>query len=601
MGTVVVSRRADPVAVRAELERILASETFRRAGRAAAFLRFVTENTLNGEGEKLKEYLIALEVFQRPSSYDPRIDSIVRVEAGKLRSRLAKYYATEGKKDEIVLSLPKGGYAIRIDEGRNGAPSRRRYAIGLALALTVLALLATAIIRRVDREQSLAVLPFENGLNDPEDQYLVDGLSEDITNSLSRRRGLLLTARATAFRYRGKQGDIRKVAADLNVGTVLSGRLMQRGDRLVVQAELVDRAGSQLWGRQFEGARESAFSLADQVARAVAGELGIDHRSRAAIPANDEAYHAYLKGRFFWNKRSADGFRRAIAYFTEAIRIDPNFAPAYAGLSDAYGAACWYGSAAASEVLPKAREAARKALELAGETPEAHLALRRIAIHSGDNEGAGKEATIALRLDPDNLDALRGMGLYELWSGRVAESERWFRRAYEQDPVSLGVNINVGEYLYYARQYERAVQQYRKTIEMDPTFFWAHERLGQAYEQMGRYDDAIAAYRRAIELNGDSRVVDGALGHAYAASGRTEEARKLLDRMLSRARTEYVSPYGIAMVHAGLGNTDAVFEWLARACEDRSAWLVWLKVDPRLDAIRGDARFAAVLRKAGGG
>jgi serine/threonine-protein kinase len=581
-----------------QLERIVDSQSFRRADRAAAFLRFVTEQTLAGNTKNLKEYTIAIEVFKRPSSYDPQVDSLVRVEARKLRARLVRYYASEGARDDLVISMPRGGYVAEITRRVGDKPARRPWRIAAVGAVSIATALVFLIVHPFESIPSLAVLPIENATGNADNDYIAAGIADYVTNSFSQQQGVRVVARDVMARYAGRAGESQRIAGELGVGAILSGRLTQQGERLSIQAELIaTRDASQIWGRRFEGTRGDILTVAEEVARSVASGLRLPFRSPVAANTDGEAYGLLVKGRYFMNKRSPRGFRLAREYLSQSVAKDPRFAEAYAALTEATLTTCFYAAARTSDVLPGARDTARRALALAPGSAAVHFAMGFVHHYERDENAHERELDATLRLDPVNTGALRWKGLHRMWAGRVDEAEPWFQRALRLDPLSIPANVNIGELHFYARRYARAAEVYSQIIEMDPAYFWAYERIGQAYEQMGRYDDAIAAYQRSIELSEEPRVVGGSLAHAYAKSGRRAEARALLNKLLEAARHQYVPPYAIAVVYAGLGDRDSAFEWLEKAHADDSTWLFWLPVDPRLDSLRGDARLAPLLRK----
>jgi eukaryotic-like serine/threonine-protein kinase len=451
---------------------------------------------------------------------------------------------------------------------------------------------------------SLAVLPFANSNQDPSMDYLSDGITESIINSLSQLPKLRVVPRSTVFRYKGREIDPHVVGRDLNVRAVLTGRIVQRGETLNIQTELIDVSNkSQFWGQQYNRKLSDILVLQEQIAREISERLRLrltgeeQMRLTKRYTENTEAYHLYLKGRYHWNKRTTEGLKKGIDYFERAIEEDPSYAMAYAGLADTYALLNKYRVLSTKDSFPKARAAAMKALEIDETLAEAHSSLALVKLHyEWDWEGAEKEFKRAIELNPSYATAHQWYGGYLLAMGHFEEAIAELERAQEIDPLSLIINADLGLPYYFARRYDQAIEQYRKTLEMDPNFNQARIYLGWAYEQKNQLDEAIAVFE-IVCLQSDSPLAS--LGHAYAISGRREEALKVLDNLREQSRRRYISPYGIAIVYAGLGEVDQAFEWLQIACEERAGLIVWLKVDPRLDCLRLDPRFEELRKLIG--
>ncbi len=450
---------------------------------------------------------------------------------------------------------------------------------------------------------SLAVLPLVNASADPNTEYLSEGITESIINSLSQIPKLRVMARSTVFRYKGRETDPQEVGRDLNVRAVLTGRVLQLGDRLIIKAELVNVAdGSQLWGEQYNRELSDIFALQEEIAQQISEKLRIKltgeekKRLTKRYTENTEAYQFYLKGRFYWNKRTSEAAKKGIEYFEQAIEKDPNYALAYAGLADSYALLGGYDVLRPKDSYPRARAAATKALEIDDTLAEAHTSIARIRMaFDWDWLAAEREFKRAIELNPNYATAHHWYGMYLVRMGRFDEALSEIKQAQKLDPLSLIINADMGAPLFFARQYDQAIEQHRKTLEMDLNFPPTHLRLGAAYEQKGMYQEAIAEYQRAIELSGDNTKTSVVLGYAYAVSGRRAEAQKELDQLKEQSN----SPYDIAMIYTALGDKEQAFEWLEKAYEDRSGGLVFLKVDPGLDSLRSDPRFADLLRRVG--
>jgi serine/threonine-protein kinase len=463
--------------------------------------------------------------------------------------------------------------------------------------------------RRPQGIDSLAVLPFVNGSGDPDTEYFCDGVTESTIASLSTVPKLRVMARSTTFRYKGREVDPLVVGRELNVRAVLTGRLTQRGERLAIALELVDVLdGSRLWGAKYDSHVSEIFDLEERIATEVSDKL----RLRLTAPErtklvrrrteNVGAYQAYLRGRYAWNRRVEAGFRQAIKYFEEAIAADPAYALPYVGLADCYAllGIAEYGGMRPREAMPRARSAAQKALEIDDHLAEAHTTLAHVmGFYDWDWDGADRKFTRAIELKPTYPFSHHWYALFLVAMGRVEAGIASELRALELEPLSLIINKNVGTIYYYARQYDRAIEQYKRALELDADFSRSHLYLGMAYDAIGRHDDAVDELRIALAQSGGSGVIVGTLGHALAASGRHADARALLDELSAREATQYVPAFNRALIHAGLGDTDRAFEHLDRAVEERSSWLVSLKIEPLLDSIRDDPRFADLVRRVG--
>lgn len=451
---------------------------------------------------------------------------------------------------------------------------------------------------------SLAVLPLVNEGEDPEAEYLSDGLTESLIDHLSRLPRLKVMAHSSVSRYKGRAVAPREVGRALGVGALLTGRVRLAGGRLVVRAELVDAdAGWRLWGGSYEGPSTDVLRLQETIARELTNRLrpGLtgEERSRLARRHTEStaAYHLFIKARYYLNKRLLETIRTAVEYFHEAVAADPSYAPAYAGLADCYPLLNLYGALPPREAYARAEAAATRALELDDSFAQAHNALGVIKLFYGwDRAGADACFRRAIELDPDYPDARQRYGMSLVSAGRFAEAERELERAQGLDPLSL-ITRTIGSYpFYYGRDFGRAAARLREVLEMDPNYSMARFRLGLTYAQQGLYEEALTQLRRSAELSGDRDVV-AALGYVAGLAGAESDARAALADLERRAREGFVPAYDRALVHVGLGEAEAALDWLLRAYEERSYWLIYLKVDPALDPLRGCPRFAELLRK----
>jgi TolB-like protein/DNA-binding winged helix-turn-helix (wHTH) protein/Tfp pilus assembly protein PilF len=464
--------------------------------------------------------------------------------------------------------------------------------------------LATATSRQLT---SLVVLPFENLSADKDQAYFADGMTDELIAHLAKIRSLRVISRTSSMEYKGTHKTLSQIARDLNVDAVVEGTVLRSGDRVRITAELVQVATDRhLWAETYESHLGDILTLQSHVASAIVNEIRVkltpedQVRLATARPVSAQSYENYLKGRYYWNKRSQEGLTKAIDYFQLAIEQDPNYALAYAGLADCYSiiGSAIVGTVPTSEVAPKARVAALKSLELDNTLAEAHTSLATVRFnYDWDWNAAASGFRRALELNPSYATAYQRNSLYLMSMGHTSESIAEMNRAHDLDPLSISTNFSLGWRLYMAREYDQAIEQLRNTIDMDPDFVLPHLVLGQAYEQEKMYDQAITELRRAADISQSSPPAVAALARTYAVSGRTTEARKLLDQLMEQSKKRYVSPFYIAIVYAGLGENDQALDWIEKAYKDRSNAIVFAKVDPQLDALRSTPRFQFLLHR----
>jgi TolB-like protein/predicted Ser/Thr protein kinase len=457
--------------------------------------------------------------------------------------------------------------------------------------------------RRGETIDSVAVLPFVNAGGDPNAEYLSDGITESLINSLSQLPHLKVMSRDSAFMYKGKDTDARTVGQALGVRAVLKGHVMQRGDDLEISAELVDaRDDSHIWGQQYSRKAADIFTLQGDLAKDMTSMLrmrltGEDEKRMAkSYTANPEAYEDYLKGVYWENKLSYDGIEKGVEYLQQAIVKDPTYALAYSGLADCYGELGGFGFVSPKEAYPKAREATLKALEIDDTLAEAHTSLASVkAFYDWDWSGAEKEYRRAIDL---NSGVARTHGIYGsalAIVGRFEDGIAEEKRALELDPVSANTNWGVGYVFFIARQYDQAIEQFRKTQELDPNFVPAHVTLGWAYVEKAMYKEGIAELDKVLAMApGNTRALSR-LGYAYAVAGRRPEALKVVDQLNALSEHKYVRAIDMADVYSGLGEKDKAFVWLGKGYEDHDTFSI--KIDQALDPLRSDPRFADLLRR----
>lgn len=506
--------------------------------------------------------------------------------------------------------------ALETEQSQTSAPDARQEPhmrkrvshsmIATAAALVTIIVLAMFLIPESSGYDSLAVLPFENVGGDEGTEYLSDGITESLISSLSGLPELRVMSRNSVFRFKGTSADPKGIGEELNVGAVLSGRVQQRGGDLIVSVELIDVSdNSQLWGAQYTRAASGILAMQEEITQEISrnlrlrlGDQDADKVSRRPTE-NSEAYQLYLKGRYFWNKRTVDGARKAKDYFNQAVEKDPGYSLAYAGLADAYIILGGYNALSPADAFPAAKAAAERALSIDPSLAEAHASIGDIEIHYGwDWDRADRELRRAIEKDPGYATAHHWYGEYLFAVGRHDEGIEIAKRARELDPLSPIISTYVGWNYFMARNYVAAKAEYEKTIALSPDFPWVRMRYAECLEQLGLYDDMIKEHETAAGLY-DHPMILGGLGHGYAVAGRRKEAEEVLSRLLAAADGQYISPHYIAQIHLGLGNRDETLDWLEKAVEDRSPLLFTLRSDPAWDPIRKEPRFRAILEKIG--
>jgi DNA-binding SARP family transcriptional activator/TolB-like protein len=476
------------------------------------------------------------------------------------------------------------------------------------VALVFLTLAALWYFRSPPREvEAIAVLPFTNSSNDPHAEYLSDGITESLINRLSQVAGVRVMARTTAFRYKGREIDPQKIGDELNVQALLTGRVTQRGDELVIQADLIDvKDGAQLWGEKYNRKLSDILAVQAEIAREITDKLRLrltneqQHLIAKQHTANIEAYQRYLQGRFYWSKRNADGVKKAVEFYEQAIKADPTYALAYAGIADAY--AVWPDdSLTRKETAARVKAAARKAVDLDAQLPEAHTSLAFAKmIEDRDLTGAESSFKRSLELNPNYPTAHHWYAYDLVAQGRVDEAIQSIQRAQTLDPVSLSINNDAGEMYFFARRYDQAIELCRKTLEMDPNFLPAHQTLGLAYAQKGQFPQALAELKKAVEMSANNAYVLALLGYVYGAAGQRAEAEATLAQLQQLSASKYVSPFHLALVHTQLGDFDRAFALLQQAEDEHVFSMLLLKTDPKLDKLRADARYGAFLQRLSG-
>jgi TolB-like protein/Tfp pilus assembly protein PilF len=457
--------------------------------------------------------------------------------------------------------------------------------------------------------KSIAVLPFENLSRDPDNAYFTEGIQDEILARLAKIADLKVISRTSTQRYKSSPDDLPQIAKRLGVSSILEGSVQKTGDRVRVTVQLINAASdAHLWAETYDRNLTDVFAAESDIAKMIADTLraklsGSEQQAIAVRPTqNAEAHQLYLRGRYFWNKRTGADLKKAIDYFNRAIGKDPNYALAFAGLADAYVLLSAYAEASPKESLPQAKAAALKALELDSTLGEAHATLANALVAYDLNFAeANREFERAIELNPNYATAHQWYaetGLVPLGQFEKAVAE--VKRALELDPLSLVINADVGTTLTNARRYDQAIEQLRKTVEMDPGFYYAHWTLGNALELKGLTEEAIAEYKEAIALN-DDPLPRALLGHLYAKIGRKNEALAILKQvreLRESSKQRYISPYNLALIHTGLGQKDEALQLLEETYQDRDGYdIAFIKVEPLLDPLRGDPRFETLVQK----
>jgi TolB-like protein/DNA-binding winged helix-turn-helix (wHTH) protein/Flp pilus assembly protein TadD len=458
------------------------------------------------------------------------------------------------------------------------------------------------------RKLTLAVLPFDNLSGDADQEFLSDGLTEEMITQLGRLEPdrLRVLARSSTWKYKRSDRDIGQLRRELGADYVLEGSLRRAGERVRVTAQLVQVDDqSQVWAETYDRDLRDVLIVQSEVAAAVARTIAVtltpDAQARLARarPTHAEAYQDYLRGRFFLNRRTEATLKQAIGYFQKAIAADPGYAPAYSGLADSYsslGASSIVGGLPPRQAMPEAKAAALKALQIDGTLAEAHTSLAMVhLLYEWDLAACEKEFRRALELDPNYTTAHHWYSHCLLPLGRTEESLAESKRALALEPLSLVVGNHLAWHYLYARQYDQAIEQFRKTLELDPAFPQTQRYAAWAYLQKGMHPEAIAALRAALNSLGRDPEIEGELGHALAMAGQRAEARAMLEGLGHLSATRYVSPYSVALVHAGLGDRDQALAWLDKAYAERSDYMPYLRLEPMLDGLRSDYRFAALV------
>ena len=566
-----------------QLARILRSETFQQADRLKRFLTFVVTEAINGRQEELKEYVIGVQVFRKEEGFDPRTDPIVRVQARRLRAKLVRYYREEGRADALIIDLPKGGYAPLFHPRETPVLLKRT-------AGTLLVSRNTVIVERFSDHSSGRDL-----------ESFCDAVRDELIHQLAQVPGIrVLASRGTE--PRGELDDQVRGAA-----VIVGGNVRQAGDQLRTTVHLVDAASNcYLWSEAIDTSRSETFDTQERVAAAVIKKLEPDWLGRrvstfGAPVQNLAAQNLYVQGRYHLNQRTEEGLRKSVEFFEKALGEGAEFAPAHSGLADAYNLLAHYGVLAPADAWTKAASAASTSVMLDDMCAEAHTSLAHVkATQDLDWKGAEGGFLRAISLDPRYATAHHWYAMSCLAPlGRLDEALDEIMAAQSLDPVSSIVSRDVAVVHYYRRDFETALEHCDHTIELNPHFGPAYWMLGVIQEQRRDFDESAAAFQRAVHLLPNTPRMYGALGRTFALAGRRPQALEMLKKLEALARHRYVSPLEFAWIRFALGEETGGFRWLTKACADRCFDLIAIKVDPRFDPYRGDARFGQLIAHLG--
>lgn len=571
---------------RLQLDRVLGSATFQQVDRLKRFLQFIVTEQLDGRGDGLKEYVVGVQVFGKDSSFDPRTDPIVRVQARRLRARLDRYYQTEGHADELIIELPKGGYSphIRLREAR---PDVRR-SLGMALA----------------SRNTIAVLTFPDNSAEGDLRHFCASLRQEIIHGLTRFRSL----RVVATEPPDAPVDLRELGARLNAAILVTGSVRRAGDTLRITTQMVDSAsGSYVRSEAVDVPAGDLTSAAEDVAEAILQRLKPDllepgtSRPAGQPTENLAAHNLYLQGRYHLNQRTEEGLQKAVDFFEKATVEDAHYALAHSGLSDAYALLTHYGVLAPTDVWAKAASSAATAVMLDSHAAEAHTSLAHMkATQDWDWAGSEREFQRAISLDPRYPTGHHWYAMSCLVPmGRLDEARDQMIVAQSLDPVSSIIARDVAVVDLYRRDFDAALDQCDHAIELNPHFSPAYLTLGIVQELLEDFDEAVAALKRAVHLSPDTPRMHAGLARALARDGKREEAQRILRKLEELARKRYISPFEFASVHLALGDVEAGLKRLTKAVAHRCFEILALNVDPRFEALRKDLRFVKLVRQVG--
>jgi serine/threonine-protein kinase len=566
--------------IRRQLDALVASPFLAMSAQLCRFLRHVVERTVAGDVSSLKESLLGNDVFDRGSRFDPRTDPVVRVEARRLRAKLEEYYAAQATQSAVVIRLPKGTYV----------PVFSRPEIRSAPAVLV------------ENQLTVAVLPFVSVGADAETEYFADGLTDEVINLLGHIPGMNIVARSSVYHFKGRTADARELGRRLNATHLVEGSVRRDKRRLRVAAQFVEaRNGYQIWAQTFERDWKQIFAIQHEIASTIATKLRLPGSGNRTplYTENLEAYNVYLKGRYYWNKRTPEGFQSAIDAFRQAIDLEPNYAPAWSGLADSYTMLGFMHYLSPVDLRRRARAAAERAVALDPTLAAAHTAFGNVlAIYDWEWQGAMDAWQRAIDIDANTADAHYGLSKTLASLGRIDEAIPAIRRAHQLDPLSLMISVSLAWELSLAESYQESDQAFQSTRDLDRNFVWSYVLQSWSYQARGLFDRAIAWLQKATELTGGtSSLVLGELAHALGKSGQEAKAEAVLAKLIAAREGQYVSPFDLSRAYEGLHRRSEALDAMHRACDEHAPMLLFVKADPVFDSLRGEPRFADLLKR----
>jgi len=506
-------------------------------------------------------------------------------------------------------SVTEGEAAAHFSRGAPWWKSTAVLVTTIALVLAILALKYFDLERWLPRPEvhSIAVLPLKNLSGNPTDDYFADGMTDELITNLAKISALRVTSYTSVSKYKASSKPLPQVARELQVDAIVEGAVLRSGDQIRITAQLIYAPRDQhLWAEEYQRYLRDVLYLQREVARDIAQQVRVtltpneQNRLNTAGAVDPAAYESYLRGRSYWNQRSEASLHKAIEQFNKAIEIDPRYAPAYSGTADCYTTLGYLSYLDPLDAFPRARDAATKAIELDPSLAEAHASLAYYNLYHAWNWAESEmEFKRAIELNPNYATAHEWYSYYLLAMGRMEQAWTEVNRARELDPLSVVISTDVGFNYFYRHDYDGAISQLRQTLAVSPKFPLAHLWLGRAYQQKKMYAEAIDEFNKTDEALPGWVVTLAGTGNAYGESGHQAEAKQVLIRLDQMSRGKYVTPYGVALVYAGLDDKDQAFAWLNKAYEGRNHWLVWLNRDPRWDGLRSDPRFADLKKRIG--
>jgi serine/threonine-protein kinase len=607
---------ADQNMVCRQLTRILSSPDFVNSDKLCAFLKYIVAKSLAGEAAQIKEYTIGVEVFGKPETFDPRLDTLVRVQGSKLRGRLEKYYSGPGLQDPIHIELPRGTYVPVFKNGRTQeSPNRNWWNTAGPIGLLALVCVGGVVLLRpadkshsLAQQRSIAVLPFLDLSAEKDQEYFCDGITEELISELARIEGLRVVSRTSVFQFKGKPQDVRQIGKQLNVATVLEGSVRKAGGRLRITAQLISAPdGYHLWSESYDRELKDIFDVQEQISRSIASALQVSFGGPVmgtGDTSNLQAHNLYLLGRYHWNKRSDSELLAAVRDFESAVRLDPAYAKAYAGLADAYLQLGTWASRDPRQMMPKARLNAVKALELNERLAEAHTSLAAIhLLYDWDLAAARREYERAIALNAGYVTAHWWYAFLLLASKELQDARRELDLALRLDPLSVPILVDAASFHIESGDPASALAAAQRAVELDPASNPARIGLGQAFVAQGRLADALKVFQSATATEPENGRALQFLSGVYLRLGRRSEAEETIARLLDVSKRRAVT-CDLASAYAAASQSDLALDWLQRAVEGRCTCIGWLRLDRfagslvPFRALSNTARYRAILAKA---